>query len=259
MVGARFAVSTDNVNYVFVHTIQGSPSEGWNTVSVNYTTSIRFIRYFGSTNTFCQAAELEYSGYVLRSAIASTASTSVCGVAVGTLPTPRHPSQGRLPANSTWIPALPADNLQVLSTTNTVAFVQSNLSVTFSADVTSVVTSVSPAYGSALGGTELTIGGLKFPALSSSFSVLVNGYACDVTSSSATQIVGTTSPRGKEWFADSIVIAAIPQGSAGSQTAAGDSISTPDVVFRYLDKWSELSTWDNVRGLLLKTFFDMCH
>jgi hypothetical protein len=212
MVGARFAVSTDSVNYVFVHAVQGTPSEGWNTVSVNYTTSIRFIRYFGSTNTFCQVAELEYSGYVLRSANDSTTLTSVCGVAVGTLPTPRHPSQGRLPATSTWIPALPADNLPVLSTSNTVAFVQSNFSVTFSADVTSVVTSVSQAYGSALGGTELTIGGLKFPALSSSFSVLVNGYPCDVPSSSATQIVCTTSPRGEEWFADFIIITAAPRG-----------------------------------------------
>jgi hypothetical protein len=247
MLYGYFAISNDSVSYSTVYTISRTPHEGWNAIVVNVTNSFRYIRYYGPTGSNAQVAELEYVGYMLRAAVDSTATSSTCDVFVGTVATPRHESQGRANDSALWAPVLPGDNLQILATSTYVKYVKAADTVVFDVAATPVVTGVSPIYGTALGGTSVTIDAMQLPSNLSDTTVVVNGYSCSVTSTTSSSITCDTSARGIDWYDNGIQLSWPVQGTLGEQTVEyGNSISLSTVEFRYLDKWSALSSWDNV-------------
>lgn len=104
---------------------------------------------------------------------------------------------------------------------------------TYSQLLTPLVTAISPNNGSALGGTVVSLTGSGFGSTASGVAVVLNGVACAVTAVSSTVITCTT-------------------GARDSIRALSVSVTVPDsglalvpstVSFRYLDRWSSLTTW----------------
>lgn len=60
---------------------------------------------------------------------------------------------------------------------------------------TPLVTSVTPTFGSSLGGTTLTIAGSGLSSPTGPTTVVVNGIPCTVTAADATRVTCVTGPR----------------------------------------------------------------
>jgi len=243
MLNGIFAVSVDGIVFTTVVTITKTPNEGWNSYSLAVPTETRYVRYTtGAVNTYCQVSELQFIGHAFQVATLSTASTSSCTVNIGTLRTPPDASQGRWPSNATWLPILQSNKYQVVDSSNSIAAAVAPTLLTFDLSKTPVVTGVSPLYGSSLGGTVLTIQLTQVPAGVTTI-VHVNGYPCNVLSVAPTSLTCTTTARGVVWYNNNIIVGFAHPSQPGviiqqCQVNLG-------VEFLYLDKWSELSTWDN--------------
>ncbi|KAA0165290.1 hypothetical protein FNF31_01943 [Cafeteria roenbergensis] len=109
----------------------------------------------------------------------------------------------------------------------------------YSVEATPRVLSVSPNNGSALGNTAVRITGEGFGSAAGSpnkVSVKLNGVPCVVQSVDASGLTCLTGRRDKIRPVDVDVVV------AGVGRAA---VNTSLVYFRYLDRWSELTTWLN--------------
>ena len=95
----------------------------------------------------------------------------------------------------------------------------------------------SPNNGSALGGDRITISGSHFGTSIADVSVVLNGMPCSVVSVIATQISCDTAPRSSI----KPVSVVVTIGGAGGGGIALYDAST--VYFRYIDRWSSLTTW----------------
>jgi hypothetical protein len=104
----------------------------------------------------------------------------------------------------------------------------------FSLALTPRVTGVSPWYGSALGGTAVTLTGTGFGTAALGATLSLNGVPCDITSVADTAVACTTRAR------DAIRAPSIALTLPGRGAAVYDGATTS---FRYLDRWSELTTW----------------
>lgn len=109
----------------------------------------------------------------------------------------------------------------------------------YSAIKTPTILSVSPMYGSSLGGTEVTIKG-NFSVWEVSGQVnpnllLINDRPCALLGASVSEVICTTSAR-QGYRPLSVVLGA---------ASGGYAIAPIGVGMRYLDKWSELNTWLN--------------
>jgi hypothetical protein len=68
-------------------------------------------------------------------------------------------------------------------------------SVTYDADLTPSLTSVSPRYGSVEGGTTLTFTGVNFVTDTSLYSIVLDGINCPVQTATETEVTCLTQPR----------------------------------------------------------------
>jgi len=212
MVGGAFQLSTDGATWTTVHSVVDS-TEGWNFALIeNYTVPVRFARFF-SPAQHCAIAMLEFVG--VRASASGT-----CPIEVLTQEPLSHPAFG--PANTDF------------------AIVHKELTstyFTYSVADTPTVTSISPRYGSSLGGTLVTISGVGLPTSVQTAEVQLNSRPCAVQTASASEITCITTPRGI------FMPLSVRVREVGG---AGFAVLNESVVhFRYLDRWSELTTWLN--------------
>lgn len=107
----------------------------------------------------------------------------------------------------------------------------------YSADNTPVVASVSPAYGTAAGGTTVTISGMNLPTSVDDAIVMVDGVECVVSSAAGDSVVCVTGERGTIPRQSSFVVASHTHGYGIVSRNA----------FMYKDRWSSRVTWAGVR------------
>jgi hypothetical protein len=211
MINGTFELSADGTNWTTVHTIASS-TEGWNFELVDYATPVRYARYHSPLQR-CAIAMLEFVGM-------KASASGTCPIQILTQFPLSHPSLG------------PA-------TTNNSVMRREVSNVTFSYRVTDTptVTAIAPPYGSSLGGTLVTITGTFLPATASSAEVYLNSRVCNVQSASDTEITCITTARGL--FQPLTV--AVRERSGG----LGYAVHNTTVLYRYLDRWSDLNTWLN--------------
>jgi hypothetical protein len=109
------------------------------------------------------------------------------------------------------------------------------------ASLTPAVTSISPTWGTSVGGTTVTLTGTGFgtkadltsPTSASDITVLLNGIDCEVMSLSATEIKCVTGSRGTLLVTESMFVTVADKGFA----------STGSLTFKYIDLWSSPWTW----------------
>lgn len=103
----------------------------------------------------------------------------------------------------------------------------------YSEAVTPTVTNVSPQYGSASGGTPMTISGQNLPESTKDAIVEIDGVPCVVMSASRSTLICVTGERPGIPEKNSITVASLSYG----QAMLGDS------TFAYKDLWSSRVTW----------------
>lgn len=207
-----FEGTRDNTNWVTLSVLTGPFFDGWNEIavdeSVNAGVGFLSIRLRCQTFTWALMNEMQFVGYRVGN--------DPNGVVVPTVTiasTYDQIQQG-------------ADNSTTIS--------NSSVRFNYTAQATPIVTRISPNNGTSLGGTVVTLTGSNFGTATSAV-VLLNGSPCNVTSVTSTSIVCTTAPRcGIE---PSSLVVVLP--------GAGAAVSNSTVRFRYIDRWSQLTSWYN--------------
>jgi hypothetical protein len=214
--------------------VQGRVNEGWNWIEVirvpgvsNTTTeglppsalasapAFRYVRVVGNSGTSYCGMEVEFNGFAL-----SAEAHANSGSCRGSLSLAR----GTAVTSGTGTALLP-------STTGLLkSFV-----LNYTTGATPRVTSISPNNGTALGGTAVRLTGSGF-STTAVVSVKFNGVACTVT---AVDSAGVTCTTGKR---DAIRAVSVEVTVSGLGRA---TVDTSRVYFRYLDRWSQLTTWLN--------------
>lgn len=225
-----FSASVDNINFVQLAQITTS-LESWNRIhlyngpGMNVTDlgtlpGYRYLRFkFAGTGGTCSANELAFYGIP----VAVTAPDGSCRTNISVQATPT------------------ADQLPY---TSTVAVVKlpiptSNISISYPTDSNSVpwVTGISPNNGSALGGDMITITGTGFGNDPTAVTVSLNSMSCMVMTASNNTITCMTMPR-------MMIMPISVNVTIGGVNGTGTALVDTDVVyFRYLDRWSALTTW----------------
>jgi hypothetical protein len=104
--------------------------------------------------------------------------------------------------------------------------------VTYDASYTPKLTSISPRYGSVLGGTTVTLTGTNLLGTGTS-SVAFDNRVCTVSSQTATEIICVTSDKPY-----------VPDTPLVTFSIAGlGNVATQGLIFRYVSLWSEPQTW----------------
>ena len=249
----KFLVSDDGVTYTQVAGLDDDAHEGWNTVDLELPatpTPHRYIRYERPDDGRCSAAELQFIGVEVvnasavggREGMAAAApdTDALCPITVAISGSNWQCSNydpfgglgggfgGGLGGGfGGWRRRLSAPVFDACPSTTL------GERVSYTAAATPVVVSVSPTFGGSHGGTVVTVSGSGFGTEGGELSVAVAGVACDVTTASDTQITCVTRPRGHTLLPSTVSV--VRSGST--------ALVAPGVQFRYLDRWSDLSTW----------------
>jgi hypothetical protein len=220
--GASFLGSIDGSVWTLLGSAGSYIQEGWNVITVvpsgasySTVTPYRYVKLqFAAGTSDCTGAELEFNGIPV-----SSSTNGVC------------------PLNVTV--QSPLDNSLFTGTIAPVT-IPTSVSLSYSLTNSPYINSLSPSYGTALGGTVVTLTGSGFPINGdvNKVNVTLSGYPCKVTLVSSTLIQCTTSPRG-DIMPPSIVVNVLGAGEVQG-VALYDAAS---VSFRYLDRWSALTTW----------------
>lgn len=104
--------------------------------------------------------------------------------------------------------------------------------ITYSSDKTPLLTSISPRFGSVLGGTTVTLTGENLLGSSSTY-IYFDDRECEIESSSETEIVCVTSNKPYVPNDPTVTIEIEGFGYAATQ----------GLVFRYVSLWSDYETW----------------
>ena len=215
--GGVFETSADMITWNNIGTVE-LPHQGWNWVTVDPTTQehARYIRYIGPDGSSSIVTKLEFYGYTV-------AAGSSCTVKVSSTVPMSHPSLGPM--------ATGHEPLEMLESSEVFNFLE---------DQTGVVTSVSPRYGSSLGGELVTINGTNLATTVDDAAVVLNGKECIVQSAAAdgSEITCITTPRGHRNKMQPVSLKV-----SNAALGMGDAMSKPSVQYRYLDRWSALNTW----------------
>ncbi len=213
LAGGMFQGSTDGSTYVTLATITGRVQEGWTTVDVTNAAEFRYLRFVGASAGLCEVNEVQFVGYTFPAWL-----------------------DGACPVNVT---VGPLSGSQTLATATAPSVV---LASPFQYNVaeTVQVTGVSPSEGSSLGGTLLTITGAGFGSVVDDVAVVVNGVPCDVQSVADAEVTCVTGARPPP---PDISRLSFSLSVTGAGAALRQASSTP--LFRYLDRWSALTTWLN--------------
>jgi len=89
MQGGKFQGSTSadfSTGVVDLATVSATPAAGWNCVTVSNTGTFKYIRYLGSTGSYCNVAELEFYGIAVANKAPSVSITSPANNAILTTP-----------------------------------------------------------------------------------------------------------------------------------------------------------------------------
>ena len=186
-----------------------------NAASVNWLAqpAVRFLRFaFAVTGATCTANEVQFWG------VPVSAAGSAC------------------PLNVT-VAAQPARMAPFTGAVGAAAALGAPTTLAYDLAATAVITSVSPEFGSALGGETVTLHGSGFPAEAGDVSVVLNGVPCAVTSVSAAAVTCVT---GARTAIEPLSINVTVLGDSSTGRALYDASR---VYFRYLDRWSALTTW----------------
>mmetsp|Transcript_41820 Transcript_41820/g.48324 ORF Transcript_41820/g.48324 Transcript_41820/m.48324 type:complete len:161 (+) Transcript_41820:349-831(+) len=135
----KFQSSADGTTWTDVFTADTYLKEGWNTYSPSSALSSQYYRFFSATKNACQVGEIQMYGNVVEN---TSATSKVCDVVL----------------------IAPGGQIQTFSS-----------QVTYADSASSVVTDVSPRYGSYKGGETVTFTGTGFSATSSEASVTIDG------------------------------------------------------------------------------------
>lgn len=212
-----FETSADMVTWNNIGSVE-LPHQGWNWVTVDPTTQehARYIRYVGPAGSSSIVTKLEFYGY-------KVAANSSCAVTVSSTAPMSHPSLGPM--------ATEHDTLDTLKSSQRFNFVNER---------TGVVTSITPRYGSSLGGELVTINGTNLANTVEDAAVVLNGKECVVQSAAAdgSEITCITTPRGHRNEMQPLSLTV-----SNKALGMGDAMSKPSVRYRYLDRWSALTTW----------------
>ena len=109
-------------------------------------------------------------------------------------------------------------------------------SITYQNSASSVVTGISPRYGTYKGGETVTFTGTGFSTTTSEATVTIDGITCTVTSATSTQIQCTTGARPTINSNPSTILTfsgATQNGHSSMQTFR----------YKYANYWSDLDTW----------------
>jgi hypothetical protein len=193
-----------------------TPHQGWNWLDIKSRNAFRYLRYKGSDTSHCHVTEMEWIGVIVRS-------SGTCTATVVTHNRTPHPSLG---AGMITAPH---------RFTSDTTFV-------YTATRTPIVHSMEPRFGSSLGGTTVTIRGVRFPTTTSNAEVLVNGLPCTVSSSTANEIECVTTKRSG-FVPPSVVVRHLTPTSNGKGWSGASVVATNVRFFRFLDRWSEVNTW----------------
>lgn len=173
---------------------------GWTEVNLEPTQMYRFVRIRMDTSSRCAIAEAGFEGRMRPSG-----SLEQCNVTASVVGRQGSPS-----------------------VTATLA-----RAYTFAVSHTPTVTAVTPAYGSAAGGTPVTIQGTNLPESMEDALVEIDGITCEVTSASAEALECITGERPVVPEVQSFRVAS---SSSGNATIMGEG-------FKYKDLWSSRVTW----------------
>jgi plastocyanin len=220
VIGGRFESSEDGDAWIVLAHIDAA-HQGWNWVDIGVERqpTARFYRYVGPSSSDCQMTQLEFYGH-------QVSATSSCAVEVSTTAPLSHPSLG------------PMQTLHSVVSSKTAK----KLAFKYSKDATGIIESISPKWGSSLGGTKVTINGKNLGTSIAAAKVTINSKSCLVQSvaGDGSSIVCITTARGprKEMAARTLTVDNIAAGK-------GVAITMPGVEYSYLDRWSEVNTWLN--------------
>ena len=216
--GGFFETSADLQTWNKIGATIGDAHQGWNWIDAKLAGQIpsRYVRYVGPPGSKCEMTQFEFFGV-------PASATSTCAVQVSVTEPLTHPSLG----------LMTTDHRVAAKETSSLAF-------TFTKEATGIIESISPKFGSSLGGERVTIKGRNLAASDQVAAVKINGKVCNVESANAAQIVCRTTARGRrdEMQPLGIVVHNAAEGK-------GNAIVKPSIVYRYLDRWSQVNTWLN--------------
>lgn len=106
----------------------------------------------------------------------------------------------------------------------------------YSSNHTPVVSHVSPTYGSAAGGTTITISGSNLPASAADAVIMIDGVNCEVTSANSSSVECVTGAR---------VLIPVRKSFRVTSRSMGYGLA-PGGGFMYKDRWSSRVTWAGV-------------
>ena len=105
--------------------------------------------------------------------------------------------------------------------------------VTYTASLTPVLTSITPRFGNVRGGDVVTFSGINFSADPTTYSIVIDEQPCAVNSATSTSVTCTTAKRPGLYATTTL-----------DMTIAGmGSIATQGLLFRYCSYWSDTTTW----------------
>ena len=245
-VGGQFQSSMDGQTWSTIFAVAGQPTEGWNYVTMvpqgagstvaPITSAQRFFRFISPPGAGQQLRlqEMEFSGYRVASVNAALTNNDVT----------------QCPVTVTVVAQDPLESLQLDGAQYTNAVLQTSFTVGYTLGNTPTITNIVPNNGSSLGGTSITLTGTGFSGATASTQVALSGYPCLVTSASSTQVVCTTTARSFIGMSPTGTQISLISGANGRALlvqqggVAGVPLVNPVLpLFRYLDRWSQVNTW----------------
>ena len=196
----KFQSSSDGSTWVDVFAVDKYLREGWNTYTPTSAIEVQYYRFFSATKSAWQIGEIQLYGNIVE----STTSTS-----------------------KVWDVIVNAPGGQTKTFTS---------QVTYADTASSVVTSITPRYGTYKGGETVTFTGTGFSSTSSEISVTIDGINCAVSSATSTQIQWITGARPTVNSNPSTIIKF--SGSTKNGYASMQNFS-----YKYTNYWSDLDTW----------------
>jgi len=196
----KFQSSSDGSTWTDVFTADAYLREGWNNYEPDSAIKAQYFRFFSATKEACQIGEIELWGNVVEDISEATKTCDVIVTAAG-------------------------GETQTFEN-----------QVTYSNSASSVVTSISPRYGTYKGGETVTFTGTGFSSAQSETTVTIDGVDCSVTQATSTQVQCTTGARPTINSNPSTVL-------SFSGSAQNGHASMQALMYKYANYWSDLETW----------------
>ncbi|EDQ93048.1 uncharacterized protein MONBRDRAFT_22411 [Monosiga brevicollis MX1] len=209
--GGQFYASPNGTHWVLIAEIADYHA-GWNSIDVSVDFPVTHIRY---TNERIDMAEFEFQGHVVEQAM-DEALPVVTRIHPAALP------NSMVVHDAATAPG-PADAYIAPGVQN----------LTYATAQTPEVNAIRPTWGTALGGTKITVLGLGLTAVS---SVTINTYPCSDISVVSDSLITCVTTRRSTLTALSVEVE-VDDGSI--------AVNQPTARFRYMDRWSQVNTWVN--------------